>query len=351
MVFNQLLIKQLLEIRRVDLPLFGSIVVDRHPAKIDYTNQQIYPPALSLRFIQDQIVEEVYCPEFNFKYINNIGNLKEQYVEALTGNLAQTGVCEIQHVGIFERSQSTVIFKADTNSPFFSAYSEFEPIQFTPVRRVVASNLSNVVDLKKKKWHWKAKAMVFLLVVNLCILALAGINILMKDINIAVPTKLPEERVNVKPSNDLPLPNAIPMPNEDTLNESNIMKDSIGILDDSEGSMDSVVQPMKDTSVDITVQTDQPLRNESKELNLNHKKNLELDPQKIAKSCYIIVGSFSNLDNANKLVSQIEINNYKPYTQKVGGMTRVGITLECSQVDIELDKIKRTFNDQAWILN
>ena len=344
MMFNQLLIKQLLELRRVDLPHFGSIVLDRHPATIDFANQLIHPPSVSLRFIDDQRVDETYCPEFNFKHLTNIGDIKEQFLQELQDGLNDVGSCEIKYIGSFERKDNKISFQADKSSPYFSLNSDFEPVHFTPIRRSSAAQPQEISQ-NRKGWHWKAKAIVTLTVVNLVLLLLAGIYLINKETNHALPTGLPEERVNVKPSDNLPLPNAIPLPKQDSLDSSEIAKDSIGSNLELEETVDTLAEPMHQTKKD-----------EDRETNISSYKDpisepkITNDPLKSRNNCHIIIGSFGNLDNVQKMVKQVEAKQYKPYTQQVGGLTRVGITLDCNQVEKELDQIKRIFNDQAWIL-
>lgn len=71
------------------------------------------------------------------------------------------------------------------------------------------------------------------------------------------------------------------------------------------------------------------------------------------KECIVIVGTFSQPENASRMVKRIKAKGYKSYKQMHNGMTRVGVIYDCStyQPDLYREKMKRIFNPDAWHLH
>ncbi len=70
--------------------------------------------------------------------------------------------------------------------------------------------------------------------------------------------------------------------------------------------------------------------------------------------CIIILGAYSNIENASELIEKIESNNLTLYSEKYGPYNRVGFTFECSEQDDlkrYLRDIRVRFNKNAWYLS
>jgi len=71
------------------------------------------------------------------------------------------------------------------------------------------------------------------------------------------------------------------------------------------------------------------------------------------QSAIIAVGLFGDQKNVNKLIEEIYKAGYEPYTDRVGGLMRVGIELAYEnryQVEDALRDVRRRFNSDAFVL-
>lgn len=70
------------------------------------------------------------------------------------------------------------------------------------------------------------------------------------------------------------------------------------------------------------------------------------------KSCIIIVGSFLNKSNADRLAQKIENLNYQLYRGVYGKFNRVGIQFDCKEKDLQqlMNELKQHFKEGAWVL-
>ena len=73
------------------------------------------------------------------------------------------------------------------------------------------------------------------------------------------------------------------------------------------------------------------------------------------KDCIVIVGSMQNQKYINRLLNRIKDKNYKPYTEAHGAYTRVGVRVDCDEVQgTYKDFIRQVSNDfsvNAWSLS
>ena len=67
--------------------------------------------------------------------------------------------------------------------------------------------------------------------------------------------------------------------------------------------------------------------------------------------CYIVVGAFTNTDNIERMVKQIEGFGYKSTKLKGGALTRVAISTSCDKANLQkvLSEAKSGINPEAWI--
>ena len=68
--------------------------------------------------------------------------------------------------------------------------------------------------------------------------------------------------------------------------------------------------------------------------------------------CIIITGVFSRYSNIDKMINLIERKGYQSYQEAYGSYTRVGLTFDCKNVDLEsyLSKIRKQISRRAWYL-
>ena len=67
--------------------------------------------------------------------------------------------------------------------------------------------------------------------------------------------------------------------------------------------------------------------------------------------CYIVVGAFTNADNIERMVNQIEGLGYKSMKLKGGNLTRVAISTSCDKENLQkvLGEARSGINPEAWI--
>ncbi|MBK8955086.1 MAG: hypothetical protein IPM34_05965 [Saprospiraceae bacterium] len=70
------------------------------------------------------------------------------------------------------------------------------------------------------------------------------------------------------------------------------------------------------------------------------------------KECIIIVGSFVNINYANRLAQKIGQQNLIVYRGQYGKYNRVGVKFDCMEKDLKqvLSELKQHFNPDAWVL-
>lgn len=91
----------------------------------------------------------------------------------------------------------------------------------------------------------------------------------------------------------------------------------------------------------------------TRKLEANPGKNETKSVEYSGNSCVVIVGSFKDSANANKLLKSITAKGYKTYTAQYNGLKRVGVTYDCqtSDPDSFKSKVKKVFNKDAWYLH
>ena len=178
----------------------------------------------------------------------------------------------------------------------------------------------------------------------------------------SLSVSLPDNRLNVKPSADAPLPDV-----------PEIRKDSLSSMDSAVADMDSSVAkdqepkikapaeiiaipffekpdlPVKpivtDSKPEITTPAEQA-ENKADQEKLSNKVPQE---KSLAGKCAIIVGSFKEKANVTKMEERIEKAGFEAYTQKGIRLTKVGIVTGCEEVPAVLEFAKSKFHPDAWV--
>ncbi|NOT37625.1 MAG: hypothetical protein HOP11_09645 [Saprospiraceae bacterium] len=85
-------------------------------------------------------------------------------------------------------------------------------------------------------------------------------------------------------------------------------------------------------------------------INTNNVKSLNSKIK--SKKCIIIVGSFKEKKNADKLFHKIKKTKYKSYRETSNNFHRVGIQFDCMKYDLQtvLNSLKKKFSQDAWVL-
>jgi len=122
-----------------------------------------------------------------------------------------------------------------------------------------------------------------------------------------------------------------------------ILDDTLMVEDDDEADInnDTTDQVESDKSAETPRKSEANPGNETKSVEYS------------GNSCVVIVGSFKDSANANKLLKSIAAKGYKTYTAQYNGMKRVGVTYDCqtNEPDAFKSKVKKVFNKDAWYLH
>ena len=146
-----------------------------------------------------------------------------------------------------------------------------------------------------------------------------------------VPANVIEDRVNKTPGHS-----------ESTstlhvLSDSTSQENIVGSNEDQEGD---------DTLIPEDIKASDALEDGSKTNELtsdnDYAENL---------NCAIIVGAFSRMSNANRMVEHIENMGHVAYIKEVDGLNRVGLVSECSGSEYEslLQFARTEINGEAWL--
>ena len=77
-----------------------------------------------------------------------------------------------------------------------------------------------------------------------------------------------------------------------------------------------------------------------------------LTEEAINNGCIIITGTFSQLSNAQTMLSSIESSGYNTYQSSDQPLIRVGLHFDCVDVDLDsmLLSVRENLSNKAWYL-
>ncbi len=84
------------------------------------------------------------------------------------------------------------------------------------------------------------------------------------------------------------------------------------------------------------------------------EKSTSVNPSTLTyKECVLVLGSFKNQNNANRLINKLKKQGYQHYTSFNAGFQRVGIVYNCGQEDPDdfKNKMRQKMENQAWNLH
>ena len=124
---------------------------------------------------------------------------------------------------------------------------------------------------------------------------------------------------------------ALPKPNNDSIYEE---------IDNT------IIENKLKADSNVTIKTEIPEKSDTKIKETIVKETF-------LRECIVIVGTFSQPENATRMVKRIQSKGYISYKQMHNGMTRVGVLYDCAtyQPDLYREKMKRIFNPDAWHLH
>lgn len=360
--------------KRVDIADVGSLELVQNPAKLDLLNSQVIPPGNNIHFDTKKALRARYSLHAS-SYLTSVSDVKREELLRLIDGLGSSiwestssgGRYEVPLVGSFYQEHGAIRFAQDDSSPLLAAGAQMANIQFVPIKRLGSVNTNRpVVSAKsstKRSIKQLAVTLAFVIIfINVGLLGMALLKKFQADPFDRLPVNLPEGRVNVKPSTDAPLPNALPMP----VDSARISQDSLiypNDLDDTSGLFQSFVPEVKEEveapGSDIQSEEVIPIESgpvpksltpsESRRREGSKKSDLLLQLNANGDDCALVLGAFSNSGNVTRMKSQLESEGYRVYEEKRNELTRVGILIPCEASNSGLKEVRNKYNPEAWV--
>jgi len=351
---HQLILNQLATLGRVDLEEVGTLELNNHPAVVNRAEGLVSPPYNSIDFDAEKLPQKSFLVHY------------EDFNSEFSHALAQESGYLIEQVGTFYQRGGVVHFQQDSESPLIQSGRQLSVIQFTPIRRLdkvtEVEPVITAMPRPTRAFKWKKYAflaVLFLVFFNLGIFGLAALKKYGLQGGERVKVNMPDDRVNVKPSDQIPLPNVPVVPIDTVVVPEILGEDSEEEMDIQElESIEEIVIPKdvipsakegtapkpKILTPDLSTVSPNKLKR-----HINSTSSL-IDLNKKGKDCAIILGSFSKKSNVDNLRAMLEGDGYKIFEEQNNNMTRVGILIPCEEQIKGLNLARTDFHPEAWIL-
>jgi cell division septation protein DedD len=352
---------------KIALPEVGTFTLESTPAQLDLVKNTIISSEEKISYFQDAPIDS----RFDIREANIARDWMEEnytlFLHHFRNSLSQEGTYFFKHIGTLTKTSSGIKFSPDPESALIQRGKELQQIAFTPIERIYVkpeadARQNHSAKPRKKYSVSKLTLMALFVVINTALIFW----LVEKKRNSAemdsLSVSLPDNRLNVKPSADAPLPDV-----------PEIRKDSLSSMDSAVADMDSSVAkdqepkikapaeiiaipffekpglPVKpivsDSKPEITTPAEQA-ENKADQEKLSNKVPQE---KSLAGKCAIIVGSFKEKANVTKMEERIEKAGFEAYTQKGSRLTKVGIVTGCEEVPAVLEFAKSKFHPDAWV--
>ncbi|RMF31014.1 MAG: hypothetical protein D6765_02390 [Bacteroidetes bacterium] len=307
---------------RVVLPDFGGFIAVEKPAAVDFVKGSVQPPARSLEFKRDLLLDDGALAEhLAEKYGLSAEQAAERvqaFVKDLKVKLERKEIVEIPKVGrLYLDFEKKVRFLPEGTNFKQEAFG-LPTVQFYPVmrdRKDLLGKATPPLPAKPKPapvassnggWRWLQPLVLVLLLLSALVM-LASIFFLMQD----EPLRQPEppgiqDRLNTKPGRDQA--GNLPLDDPEDLQDL-----------ESETASPSAGEP----APDVEAPTPAP--------------NL--------KEVFIVLHSFGSTENAEKFAAQLFDDGYNAHSLRDGNLIRVGVLFTYER-DVELRRMMDTFTQK-----
>lgn len=320
----------------VSIPGLGSFVSDYQASTVDPVQGELAPPAKAIKFNRNLSIDDGLL----VNYISQQEKISQQeaaqllsaYISKIKGAIEEREIVSFSGLGrLYKDYEGHYQFLADGTNFNTDSYG-LPSVKYFPVAKA-GNYIKETAPVSEKKKVATAKfADRFSGVLNNSLaiaIGLAAVVILVaayflffkdnglsdKEATITVPTS----RVNVRPGND------------DTAEYEE---------DNGETLTDEITSPSSAEAPDIEGDPEEAIDTE--------------EPTIAPEQDYfvIIIGSFGNEENVQRLVQKIYQAGYEPYTEAAGKLTKVGIQktyTEKSEIENVLKDIRKHFNKNARV--
>jgi nucleoid DNA-binding protein len=336
----------LFEYESVIIPGFGAFVSSNRPALIDHVQGKLSPPSKKLTFNKNILVNDgVLLHHLQEKYELSQDEAQaaiDDFSIAIKKRLDNREIVEFPGVGRLYKDFENSFKFLQANTNFNTDSYGLPEIQFFPVikkedrsaplakpqinipKAASSKPLSKPKPEKKQRnlGAWLQTSMPWVILLSLVIIVLS-IYFIQKDFGVTAvdpnDKTIPVNRINKRPAVD---------------EKEDPKEDEIDYAADNRPDP-PVVQPDPEPEVEPEVDTEEPT------LPPNYKEAI------------VIIGAFSDENNAEKIIQEIYKAGYDAYTDKSKGNTRVGVQFAYEsdqQYRSRLADIRKRFNEKAWVL-
>ncbi len=383
-------IRQVLrEQRKVYIPEVGTFNMLQAPARISDDKSRIYPPTLDIEFkdgLSDDISLKRYIQdtgEFSNKKINSAIT---EYSQAVYNNLINLKVNKIDGVGALLRNEELdkVTFEP-TLDLFTKEYKNLKPLSIHPIDRIKENiAINHVVDTQdqvvraESKYRWLQPIIAGIMIAALVVLVWTiysdkdsmlynnpdetsevleedNTNAVTdtffdeadtkKDVTLDAKYKEVDKMLDEVPTSDEPVKAEEP--------EAKLDEELEELVDNTKSDIDAIAEvetkPIEEVKEIPKSTIDEVVVEKTPEI--PRSKYEAIIPQ--SGKCIIILASLKKATNITRMISVIERDGKQAYTSQYKGITRVGFTFECSNVDLDvyLTDIRKRLSSKAWYLD
>lgn len=350
----------------VIIPNFGGFLLHPTPSFRSKQNQAFNPPSKLLAFNEqlnqnDGVLVNHLMAALSINYETALHHI-DSYEKSIKEELRKKEVYDFETIGKFYYSQKGLLqFTPNSSNNYHRDSFGLFPIHATPIIRFDEKEIEiykNIEVKKLKKETVKEKSLNLKLITQVAaaIILLLTMTWQFKTYNLSYKDLSMENIENIQVSNVI----ENLLQNDLHINEEKLLKFSSKDREETANSDDELLALKKKELAN--------LEKEYKEINKKIKEvktefNKEINPKlknkvpvEITKNnfgaIYIIVGSFKDISNANKLAVKLKKKGYSITTLEAeNGYIRVGIYdfYSVEEAKLTLNKIKENVTSSAWI--
>ncbi|MBP7273278.1 MAG: hypothetical protein KA974_05530 [Saprospiraceae bacterium] len=334
--------------QRVTVPGIGTFYTGYKPAAIDHVHGEILPPTSTLYF-DNELQENDGVLLQRLQVIigataSDVQSALDLFVKDVQLSLDRKETVVFPYIGVMQRNfRQEIDFQPDTQVNYNTqAYglpilkiqknnsnlSTLESIPSEAAQPQLLQKLNNTPS------HWdNLSATLTSLPALIALLVLVISVIIFSWVRTNENTLAEKQNINEKPAMD----------------HAGILTDAL--QDDNEIATIDESELNEDTDLSDVLQTEaETAPHSSNNTEVSTTANNDYNANAM---CTIIVGQFSDNNNAKRVARRLSKMGYTPITEAAGVVTRVGARFDCSQHDVTatLNLMRQTFDANAFIQN
>jgi len=318
--------------KSLNLPGLGTLRLREDSPSLDPTTNTFDPPAVQLTFSQDSTTTTGlinYVAEKLDLVPKDVQSSFANWLKGIKQSLKNGKDVYLKDLGILKsKTKEGIVF--DVSKDVFKGYPGLPGVVAVPIKRAASAEVTKYPVLNETSEMRESILPIFIL--SLLILGMAWLiswpgfesSSLKPD-----PIKTENDRININPEYDTVLASE-----KDT--------GSHEYEDPQEGRTPLDVEKVDESTDEIT----------EDEIRLDEENTEEILDQALGKECVIVLGAFSNINNAQRLKERIVQLGYTPYEEDYKGLKRIGVRFDCLEKDLytTLFQLRGKFTEDAWIL-